>query len=83
MAVQKSGEPMSRESEKENLLRRLQEIIEELNNLESEARQLGLFDDAIVTALEQRIDKLEAAISAVALVVRKRGIVSRIELVWL
>jgi hypothetical protein len=61
---------MSKESKKEKLLHRLQEVIEELNDLESEARQLGLFDDAIITALEARIDKLETAISAVALILR-------------
>ncbi len=64
------GGTMREKNEKEKLLGRLQEIIEELNELESEARQLGLFDDSIVAALEERIDKLEAAISAVALILR-------------
>jgi DNA repair exonuclease SbcCD ATPase subunit len=61
---------MSKKSEKEKLLRRLQEVVEDLNELESEARQLDLFDESIVAALEERIDKLEAAISAVALILR-------------
>ncbi len=61
---------MREKNEKEKLLGRLQEIIEELNELESEARQLGLFDDSIVAALEERIDNLEAAITAVALILR-------------
>ncbi len=61
---------MTKESKKETLLRRLQEVVEDLNELESEARQLDLFDDSIVAALEERIDKLEAAISAVALILR-------------
>ncbi len=61
---------MSKESEKETLLRRLQEVVEDLNGLESEARQLELFDDSIVAALKERMDKLEAAINAVALILR-------------
>ncbi len=61
---------MRKKSEKEKLLRRLQEVVEDLNELESEARQLDLFDESIVAALEERIDKLEAAISAVALILR-------------
>ena len=61
---------MSKESEKERLLRRLQEVVEDLNGLESEARQLELFDDSIVAALKERMDKLEAAINAVALILR-------------
>ena len=42
---------MREKNEKEKLLGRLQEVIEELNELESEARQLGLFDDSIVASL--------------------------------
>jgi hypothetical protein len=61
---------MRKESEKETLLRRLQEVVEDLNELESEARQLELFDDSIVAALKERMDKLEAAINAVALIIR-------------
>lgn len=61
---------MGKESEKERLLRRLQEVVEDLNGLESEARQLELFDDSIVAALKERMDKLEAAINAVALILR-------------
>ncbi len=68
--AQGEANTMSKESEKETLLRRLQEVVKDLNELESEARQLDLFDDSIVAALEERIDNLEAAISAVALILR-------------